>query len=131
MIFPKKKSKQVVLDHYAPDVNITPLDYLELDIDQRVKVSTKSIEEFLSYTYPDTYNDTFWDLYTDREDQLLITKLKQQYDKHNEANQEIIMKHKGELERLDSELRNKETILHQIEEELKCTIEKFNERNGR
>lgn len=127
----RNKDKDVAtIAHYAPDMNLTPQDYIfPLSADARLKEDERRIKDFLQATHPDSLCEAFYDRYADSEDAQIAAIMACQRAGHLAAATEIVEKHNAELSRLDCEIAATDMHITTVEEELeqlKELISKFN-----
>ena len=101
----KRKKVNVTMEHYAPDVTISAIDYIQpLESQKRLKQAEYRIREFLDHTNPDSLCGGFFDRMVEREDQLLYALLRYQLPEHRDTNRSIAEKHKATMVRLEGEI---------------------------
>lgn len=115
----KIKVRLVPVPHYAPDVDLTSMDYIfPLSSEQRVAQAQRRINDFLAHTDPDCFCETFFDQYVKQEEALLLAQLAEQTPNHAGVNSALAVKHQSELIRLYQEIQQ----LTQLRDELQIQI---------
>ncbi len=102
----KIKVRLVPVPHYAPDVNLTSMDYIfPLSSEQRAAQAQRKINDFLAHTNSDRFCETFFDQYVEQEEALLLAQLAEQTPTHEGVNGALAVKHQSELIRLSLEIQ--------------------------
>ena len=110
--FGRKKQRTAAMTHYAPDITLTPMDYIQpLSPQQQLEKAEQRIRAFLKHTDPDSLCEGFYDRIADEERDLTIALLRTQTPDHQDVSQSIVRKHFAELERLDREIRQVELAI--------------------
>ena len=129
-LFHKKKENFAKLEHYVPDITITPVDYVLPDYSSIYEHSKKEMLEFLSKTEPDIYCEQYFKNIAYVRAQEMKADLLSQQKKHMEAIRNIVSKHEAERIRLERTIKEKEKILNQHREELELLMKLYTEKNG-
>lgn len=115
----KVKVRLVPVPHYAPDVDLTSMDYIfPLSSEQRAAQAQKRINDFLAHADPDRFCETFFDQYVKQEEALLLSQLAEQTPNHQGVNGALARKHQSELIRLWQEIRRLEQARDELSSEI-------------
>lgn len=127
----KNKLEIVTIEHYAPDVTATVLDYgLPVSLDERMRRAERHIRKFLDGTKPDSLCGTFFDPYTEEEESMLVAALHEQVPDRDNLNKSLADRQKAELQRLDSALANTADMIKAYEAEIAALQQLFDSHNS-
>lgn len=114
----RREGEMVSVDHYAPDVTFTAVDYRMPPAEARIKAAELRIRGFLNKSSPDSYCADFYDRMNDRETDCIIGELDRQTPGHREAIIGITSKHRAELARLNHEITETEALIDSVKEQI-------------
>ena len=114
----RRNDEVISIEHYAPDVTFTAVDYRIPPAEARIKASERRIRGFLKKSNPDSYCADFFDRINDGETRCIIGELDRQMPGHREAIIGIASKHRAELTRLNHEITETEALIDSVKEQI-------------
>ena len=126
-----KKDKPLSMEHYAPKITFTALDYfLPFSYERYMKEAEARIKETLSKTELDAMGGAYFDPYAFGERQVFLSMLRQQTPQHDDANRSIADKHAAELQRLDSAILRTNKLIAAYEQEMAALQDLYDRNNS-
>ena len=126
----KSETGSVSIQHYAPDVSLTAVDYvIPVLPERRIQAAKRQIADFLAQTNPDSLCEGFYDMYAEKEDSLIVSMIREQIPEHRDANKSIACKHKSELVRLGLSIGQLEEAMKGYDTEIAALQELYDRFN--
>lgn len=126
-----KKGETVSMEHYAPQVTVTAIDYIiPFSHKSYMKEMEARIKEALAKMKLDAMSGAYFDASALADKQVFLAMLRQQIPEHKDANRSIADKHAAELERLDSALLRTNKLIEMHEQEISALQELYDRCNS-